>query len=182
MVKISVAILFTDLQKKFCHARLTIVFIVQWQNLYSQNDPNFLPFDCEKNLITLAKNSHKIPRKFIISVPEKLKGGKFKALLKGQKQSVNEWKTRKLASPAQILTLYTTHADRAFLSKLVMHNKQALSRFSSAFEAIKAGLSACNAQFYVFVSSTYVCALERGRIWGFWGTWEFSRWKSLVVA
>jgi hypothetical protein len=74
-----------------------------------------------------------------------------------------------LASSAK--TLYITHADRAFLSKLVMHTKQALSRFSTPFEAIQARLSACNAQFYVFVSSTYVCALERGKIWEFWGTW-----------
>jgi hypothetical protein len=80
-------------------------------------------------------------------------------------------KDDELAPSAQVLTLHTTHADRAFLSKLVMHNKQALSRFSSPFEAIQARLSACNAQFYVFVSSTYVCALERGKIWGFWGTW-----------
>jgi len=152
---------------------------------------SFLPFGCEKKLITLAKNSHKISRKFIISVPGKLKGGKFNQLLKGQKQSVNEWKKERkkervkddeLASSAQVLTRHTTHADRAFLSKLGMHNKQALSRFSSAFEAIQSRLSACNAQFYVFVSSTYVCALERGKIWGFWGTWEFSQWQSLLVA
>ncbi len=51
---------------------------------------SFLPFDCVTKLITLAKNSHKIPRKFIISVPPKLKEGKFKALHKRQNQSVNE--------------------------------------------------------------------------------------------
>lgn len=84
----------------------------------------------------------------------------------------------------------TTHADMAFLSKLVMHSKQALSkknscsveRFSTPFEAIQAWLSACSAQFYVFLSSAYVCALERGKIWEFWGTREFSQWQSLVVA
>ncbi len=53
-----------------------------------------------------------------------------------------------------------------------MHNKQALSRYSTPCEAIQAELSACNAQFYVcFVSSAYVCALERGKVWEFWGTW-----------
>jgi hypothetical protein len=46
---------------------------------------------------------------------------------KGQKQSVNACETTNLASSAK--TLYETHADRAFLSKFVMHNKQALSNY-----------------------------------------------------
>jgi len=180
------AILFTDLPKK-----TIVMHVAQLCSLFNdktfiakmiQTIHSFFPFDCEKNLITLAKNSHKIPRKFIIYFPGKLKGGKFKALHKRIETIGKRVKDDELASPAQVLTLHTTHADRAFLSKVVMHNKQALSRFSSPFEAIQARLSACNAQFYVFISSTYVCVLERGKIWGFWGTWEFSQWQSLLVA
>lgn len=145
---------------------------------------SFLPFDCVTKLITLAKNSHKIPRKFIISVPPKLKEGKFKALHKRQNQSVNEWKTTNLASSAKIL--YTTHADMAFLSKLVMHNKQAHSNLfflaalrDSQLHLRRSKLDSAlvmHSFMCLLVSSTYVCALERGKIW------EFSQWQSLVVA